>query len=61
MIRDLTKRRNSHRIWLDEAKRLITSSLGIKPKKGGSPPSENRAINERVFAFMFGMELICLK
>lgn len=40
---------------------MITRSLGIKPKKGGKPPRENKDMKDSVFVFMFEIELICLK
>lgn len=45
----------------EDARRLITNNLGMKPKKGGSPPNENKAMNDRVFIFVFEIDLICLK
>ena len=51
----------SHRSSFEEARRLITSSLGIKPRNGGSPPRENNLIKASVFVFLFEIELICLK
>ena len=61
MIRDLPKRSSSHISSLEEANRLMIRSLGKNPKKGGSPPSENSAMKDRVLVFLLGMELICLK
>ena len=60
-MRELLRRIVSHIISFEEARRLIIKSLGMKPKKGGRPPSESNAMNDIVFTFVFGMELICLK
>lgn len=61
MIRDLIKRMNNQMISFEEVKRLITSNLGIKPRKGGNPPRENKAMKDRVFVFVLVIDLICLK
>lgn len=61
MIRELASKTKIQRSSFIEVKKLITSSLGIKPKNGGKPPSEKRAIKESVFVFVSGMDLSCLK
>ena len=61
MIRALDRRKRSHKIWPDEVNKLITSSLGINPRKGGSPPKEKSDKNERVLVFILEIDLICLK
>ena len=40
---------------------MIIRSLGVKPRNGGSPPSEKRHKNEAAFSLVFWINLICLK
>ena len=60
-MRDLIRRIRSQISSFEEDNRLITRSLGMKPRNGGSPPRENRLVNERALVFALGIELICLK
>ena len=61
MIREPAKSPKTHIISPEEESRLITSILGMKPKKGGSPPSENRTIKKTAFDFVPVIDLIWLK
>lgn len=61
MIRDLVRSSKSHIISPDSERRLIIKSLGINPRKGGSPPSESRDMKDSVLGAVSGIDLICLK
>lgn len=61
MIRELDKRISSHRNSWEAARSWIIKSLGMNPRKGGSPPREKRAKNDMAFTLALVIDLICLK
>ena len=61
MSRDLASKIRSHINSWEVERTLIIRSLGMKPRNGGSPPNEKRAMNEAAFSLVSVISLICLK